>query len=456
MSKRFLSISMYGLVALAALTLPGFASEDRETPVVRAIKRAKPSVVNIHTEKPASERDAVFTTGKARKVNGMGTGMIIDERGYIVTNHHVIAEVDTIRVRLPDGGDYDGRVIATDREHDLAVIKIDATKPLRVIPTGTSSDLMLGETVLAIGNAFGYHDTVTLGIVSALGRDVEVNETQSYRNLIQTDASINPGNSGGPLINLDGEVIGINVAIRAGAQRIGFAIPIDDARKLIATLISIERLESHSHGLLGRDIKEGTNRMLVVDAITPDSPGAAAGLKPGDIVLKVGSLDVIDAVDLERALIGKQPGETFDLLVRRNDKTEKLAMSIAPTSTARVTMNRIDLTTTTRANNDDPLTDRVWTTLGLRMAPLPATQRHLVAPKYRGGMQVIEVKAGSPAANNGIQSGDILVGLHQWETVSSDNISWILNQPLPAHSSLKFYLIRGSETLFGHLQLTSK
>ncbi len=128
------------------------------------------------------------------------------------------------------------------------------------MPLGTSSDLMLGETVFAVGNAFGYENTITLGIVSALHRDVEVNDTQSYKNLIQTDAAINPGNSGGPLINVNGEIVGINVAIRAGAQKIGFAIPIDDARRVIADLMKIEYFDGTYHGLVGRDVKNANER----------------------------------------------------------------------------------------------------------------------------------------------------------------------------------------------------
>ena len=146
-------------------------------------------------------------------------------------------------------------MISEDPVRDLALLKIQATAPLTVMPMGTSSDLMLGETVFAVGNAFGYENTITLGIVSALHRDVEVNDTQSYKNLIQTDAAINPGNSGGPLINVNGEIVGINVAIRAGAQKIGFAIPIDDARRVIADLMKIEYFDGTYHGLVGRDVK---------------------------------------------------------------------------------------------------------------------------------------------------------------------------------------------------------
>jgi len=211
------------------------SASNRESPTVKAIRRVESAVANIHSEKRADEHGSLFSVDRGQKVNGMGTGIIIDERGYIVTNHHVVDGVDTLRVTIRDGSSYMAQVVSEDRKHDLALIKINASRPLPVMPLGTSSDLMLGETVIAVGNAYGYEHTMTVGIISALSRDVEVNEKQSYRNLIQTDASINPGNSGGPLINMDGEVIGINVAIRAGAQRIGFAIPIDDARTIIAS-----------------------------------------------------------------------------------------------------------------------------------------------------------------------------------------------------------------------------
>lgn len=452
MTQRLLSFGLScTLLTLATLTA---ASEQRETAIVKAVKRAVPSVVNIHTEKPAQEGQTVFSSGKGRRINGMGTGIVVDERGYLITNYHVVADVDLIRTTFDDGSDYEAHTVAFDKEHDLALIKVEAGRPLKVVPLGTSSDLMLGETVIAIGNAFGYKSTVTLGIISALGRDVEVNETQSYKNLIQTDASINPGNSGGPLINLDGDVIGVNVAIRAGAQRIGFAIPMDDARKIVARLMSIENLDQNTHGIISKDVKTASQRHLIVMGAQPDSPAASAGLKAGDIVLKVGELSVIDAVDLERALLGRKSGDAVEITVRRADKTEKLSLALVA---QRIGKSSLNAQVVSRANNDDPETDKIWSSLGVRMASLPSAQQHLVAPRYRGGMKVLDVRTDSPAARNGIRKGDILVGLSKWETISSENVTWILNQSMPSgQDSLKFYLIRGSETLFGHLTLASK
>jgi serine protease Do len=453
MTQRKFVNGLCAALALLCLCAPSSASENRETPLVRAVKRAKSCVVNIHSEKTAHKDESLFPNARDRKVSGMGTGIILDERGYIATNYHVVAKVDSLRASLSDGGTYDARVIAYDREHDLAIIKIDASAPLKVMPMGTSSDLMLGESVFAVGNAFGYEDTVTSGIVSSLSRDVEVNETQSYENLIQTDASINPGNSGGPLLNLEGEVVGINVAIRANAQRIGFAIPIDDARKVLAKLMSIEQLNSHYHGLVTTDKKSGATRELVVDAAMPDSPAAKAGFKAGDVVLKAGTVDVVDGVDLERALLGRNTGEVVDVTVKRNDKTETLKIQVAQSS--RQHTPAYDSQVVVRGNTPefDPGDEISWRALGLKLTQVASTEPSFTGSRYHGGMRVVEVQKGGPAEINGIRQGDILVGLHLWETVNAQNVSWVLEHPeFSNFNPLKFYILRGHETLFGHIR----
>ena len=275
------------LIVPCACTFASLVRGDdaRVTPLVKAVRSCMESVVNIHTEKAApADKESRFLTQKPRRVTGMGTGIVVDERGYIVTNYHVIHDVDQITVTLQNGETLAGRKISFDRKHDMAIIHIDPTKPLTVMPLGTSSDVMLAEQVFAVGNAFGYEHTVTSGIVSAIGRDVEVDETQSYENLIQTDASINPGNSGGPLLNVNGQVIGINVAIRAGAQRIGFALPIDEARRTIARLLSTERLSGVSHGVFTTDVKTPTEQKLVIDDVMDGSAAAICGLKNGDVL----------------------------------------------------------------------------------------------------------------------------------------------------------------------------
>ena len=456
MTKRFLSLSAWCALTLCAGSAL-LSANDRQTPLTRAAARAIPSVGNIHTEKSANPRDNVFSSDKGRKINGMGTGVVVDERGYMITNYHVVADVDTIRVEFADKSSYLARKINADRVNDLALIKIEATKPLKVIPHGTSSDLMVCESVIAIGNPFGYEGTATVGYISALGRDVEANETQFYKNLIQTDAAINPGNSGGPLVNVEGEVIGINVAIRAGAQKIGFAIPIDDARVIIERLMSVEQLDRTYHGLIPRNIKSAASRMLMVDGTQPDSPAATAGLKNGDVILHAGEIDIVDGADWERALLGRPVGDKIEITVRRSDKVEKAILVLAAYTGGRSNLNLDTIASRPVALAvPNPATeDRFWQQLGVKISALPESQKNLVGPKYRGGMRVMEVRDGGPSASNGIQKGDILVGLDKWETMSPDNIGWILGQPNPQNPdgqvSLKFFVIRGTETRYGFL-----
>jgi serine protease Do len=230
-----LSLTFFAAVAGTLRAHEPPSSPVRRTAIVLAVDKAKFSVANIHSERntqaPFGER-GFGSSGVTGRSNGMGTGILIDPRGYIVTNFHVVDEVTSLHVRLHnDPKKYEAEVVVKDKESDLAVIKIDAGRPLPVAKIGTSSDLMVGETVIAIGNAFGYEHTVSMGIVSALGRDVTLNKEVAYKQLIQTNASINPGNSGGPLLNRNGEVVGIVTGlVNPTAENffvgIGFAVPI--------------------------------------------------------------------------------------------------------------------------------------------------------------------------------------------------------------------------------------
>ena len=233
---------MIALGCCLFLSAGAVASELRDSPIVKAVQRvaARSSTFAARrpSRRPPHAAGQTATPDAGRRVNGMGTGVLIDSRGYIITNYHVVDGVREIFVTLADGKRQVAKLVARDMETDLAVIKINVPDPLPVTPIGTSSDLMPGETVIAVGNAYGYEHTVTRGIVSALHRAVQVSDAQFYDDLIQTDASINPGNSGGPLLNIDGDVIGINVAVRAGAQGIGFAIPIDKVVSVAAGLLA--------------------------------------------------------------------------------------------------------------------------------------------------------------------------------------------------------------------------
>jgi serine protease Do len=467
-SRRLRILICLTLLGSGLMVTRAEAADNRTTALVRAVQRASPSVVNIHSEKTARDPQTAYGQPAARKINGMGTGIIIDERGYIVTNQHVVMDTDSLKVTLRNGGSYRAELISFDPKHDLAIIKINAPGPLPVAPMGTSADIMLGETVIAIGNAFGYEHTITQGIVSALGRNVEVNEKQGYKNLIQTDASINPGNSGGPLLNLDGEVVGINVAIRAGAQRIGFAIPIDDARIRVAKLLDIQKLSNTWHGLVGKDIKTTNEHMqLQVQTTLANSPALEAGLKSGDVIVKVADQPVRDQADWERALLGRNAGDKVELEVLREGHTTPLTLSLASNSRASVTAQRnaptIKPAVIARANNADapatemtPDEERIWQVLGIRLGPAPSDKVQTVAPRFNGGLRVLDVRANSPAQQEKIYKGDILCGLHIWQTENVNNVMYVLNHTeLNTFGPLRFYVVRDSQTLYGHLKVTS-
>ena len=411
------------------------AAEPRRTAVVKAVEGVHDSVVNIHGQKTLPAEDDLLARGDApHKVNGMGTGVVIDERGYIITNFHVVDGVKKIEVTLADGSSSVAQLISTDPVNDLAIVKVDLPQKLSVVPIGTSNDLMLGESVIAIGNAFGYENTVTRGVISMIHRSVQVSDTQSYDDLIQTDAPINPGNSGGPLLNIDGEMIGIVVAVRAGAQGIGFAIPVDKAMSVAAKLLSTERVEKKWHGAKTSDTP-GNATGAVITSIDDDSPAAASGLKAGDVITSVESKAVARSADFERDLLGHDIGQEVAVTVRRNNQpmTLNLALAALPQKTD----------------------DRTWEVLGLKLQSIPAQQFRLLQSKYRGGLSVVAVRPDSPAAKQGIRRGDVLVGMHIWETVSPENVDYVLSrQDFADFSPVKFYILRGSETLYGHLPVS--
>jgi serine protease Do len=420
------------------LACPGFssASEARRTAVVKAVEEARDSVVNIHGQKTVgADEDPLLRGDGPHKVNGMGTGIVIDERGYIITNYHVVEGVKKIEVSLADGTNCIAQLVSTDPANDLAVVKVDVQRKLPVITIGTSSDLMVGESVIAMGNAFGYEHTVTRGIVSSIHRSVQVSDTQSYDDLIQTDASINPGNSGGPLLNIDGEMIGINVAVRAGAQGIGFAIPIDKAMTVATKLMSVERVEKKWHGMKTADSPQ-RGKGAMISSIDDDSPAAKCGLKAGDLITAVDGEPVARGMDVERALIGHDIGKGVSVTVRRNNDTEimELALAALPPKEA---------------------SDATWELLGLKLQPIPPQQFAQYQSTYHGGLTVVSVRPDSPAANQGIRRGDILVGMHLWETTKLSEVDYVLNRPdFADFQPVKFYILRNNKTLYGHLPVS--
>jgi serine protease Do len=428
--------------ASAPLASVAEVSTVRMTPIVRAVRDAAPAVVNIRGQKTVTDSTDAAHRDASREVNGMGTGIIIDQRGYILTNFHVVDGVRNIQITLDDRQQLTAFLVAHDRETDLAIIKIRAGRQLPVIRVGTSSDLLTGETVVALGNAYGYEHTVTQGIISALHRDVQVSDTQAYDDLIQTDASINPGNSGGPLLNLDGDMIGVNVAVRAGAQGIGFAIPVDQAMEVAAGLLNVERLESKWHGIVTKTSRNVDG--VVVREVADGSPAEQCGLRPGDTIARVGPLAAQRPLDVERALLGQPAGEPVPVEIRRGDDFLTLDLRLASRPVRQ-------LAATAAPSNADPAT---WDLLGLALEVEPASTFKLNRSRYQGGMRVIDIRPDSVAANQGIQPGDILVAIHGWETTSDQDMRYIVTKGDLEHlGPVKFWVIRGDDTFFGTLNV---
>jgi serine protease Do len=443
MSPRHSLPLCFVVTSLAFTLLPApvvaGGSHLRRNEIVDAIEKARPAVVNIHSERTSQatlSTDPVINAPQNNRSNGMGTGIIIDPRGYIVTNHHVVEDVSVIRCRLNDGSTFPAKVVTRDKESDLAIIKIDVPRTLPTIRIATSSDLMVGETVIAIGNAYGYEHTVSAGIISALGRDITLNKEVSYKSLIQTDASINPGNSGGPLLNIEGDLIGVNVAIRAGAQGIGFAIPVDQMVEAVAAMFSRRRQTEIAAGLVCRDrvaLNQSPCRFLEVARVSGETERAS--LKQGDVILQVKDVSVTNSIDLERAMLDAKPGEKVPVRVRRGRAEQQLELTL------------------NRSNTQPSVPELAWRQLGLRLGAAPAETFTRANANVRGGMLILEVNPGSPSARAGLQRGDVLVGLHQWETLNLENLGYVLShEDLKSFFPLKFFVLRNGQMHKGWLQ----
>ena len=308
-----------------------------KTLIADIAEKTSPAVVSIDWERkikqtvwdPFSDFFKFEPSFKERiiPIKSAGSGFIYNEKGYIITNEHVIhnSKEAKLNITLPDGRKYTAKLIGSDESLDLAVLKINGSN-LPTIKLGNSDKIRPGEWVIAIGNPYRFSHTVTFGIISATGRDLE---DLRKNNLIQTDAAINPGNSGGPLINLDGEVIGINVAIAAQAQNIGFAIPINAAKEILDVLVSKGKIARGMLGVSIRDLDEQiinyfglkTKEGVIIVGIDANSPAEKYGLKKYDIIKKVNGQKVTSSEDLQKKISSHKPGETLTIEILREDKT---------------------------------------------------------------------------------------------------------------------------------------
>lgn len=343
--------------------------------------------------------------GPRPEMHALGSGFIISADGYIVTNNHVVDGASDVSVTLPDQSKFDAKVIGTDPKTDLALLKVKADKPLPYVAWGNSDDAQTGDWVMAVGNPFGLGGTVTAGIVSARGRDLQEGP---YDNFIQIDAPINKGNSGGPTFNMQGQVVGINSAIyspNGGSVGIGFAIPANLAKPVIDQLrehgtvdrgwigVQVQTVTPDIANGLGLDSAKGA---LVV-TVSPDGPAAKAGLKSGDVILKVGAEDVSDMRVLPRIVAAKEKGSDVRFVIWRDGHEKALTVAIAPMPAEQ------------KVAANDHGQSSAEPTLGMSLAPLdPSVRQQMNIPHDVTGVLVTGVRGDSPAANAGINPGDII------------------------------------------------
>ncbi|MFH0826489.1 MAG: Do family serine endopeptidase [Candidatus Omnitrophota bacterium] len=377
---------------------------------------------------------------------GLGSGVIIDAKGYILTNEHVISEADKITVALPDGREFEGVVKGRDPRSDLAVIKIDA-RDLPVAPLGDSQDLKIGQWVVAIGNPFGFamqnpEPTVTVGVISALHRSLGnvLSRNRDYNDLIQTDAAINPGNSGGPLVNLKGEIVGINVAIfstSGGYQGVGFAIPVNNAKRILSRLIEGKKIV---YGWLGVSVQNLTedmakhlglsdNKGALVGKVLENSPALAAGIKEGDVIKTVDNQGVVHVKDLISRVFGMEVGRKVKITVVRDKKELNLEVKISERP------QKI-MEETEEEDSDALASAQKWRGLEVEEA------------RDNKGVVVVYVEPGSPVDRAGLMPGEMILEVNKKPMKNTADFNKV-TKDLKGNALLKtgrgYFLVKGEE-----------
>jgi serine protease Do len=415
------------LILVPGFPHPGWSlKSDRETPVVRAVRKVSPAVVNISSSYEVRKRANPFSgfgmnpffedffkdffdpRFEGRQENtSLGSGVIIDgKRGFILTNAHVIERAEKIKVVLNDEREFEAKIVGADPDSDLAVLQIDARQPLPSVEMGSSDDLMIGETVIAIGNPFGFSHTVTTGVISAIDRSIRT-EDRVYLDFIQIDASINPGNSGGPLLNIDGDLIGINTAIYAKAQGIGFAIPINKAKKIIADLIQYGEVVQTWIGIIVQDLDKNLvsylnvpdKRGVMVKAVEPQSPASKAGIKAGDILLSIDKKKIASVQDYWSVKKTYAAGDSFDARIWRNGEIKNVALK-------------------TRVFPMQLAEDLAFRLIGIRVEDLTTKNRKRYQTSAPEGVVITELDNRSYLAGIGARPGDVI---RQMDDTAIDN-----------------------------------
>ena len=410
-------ICLFGLLCGLLVPSPAFAEKyNRETAVVKTVKRVGPAVVNISSEYETRPEQNPFNSfgmdpfferffrdffdhgyNRQQKRTSLGSGVIIDgRRGFILTNAHVITRAGTITVTLKDEREFNAQIVGADPDSDLAVLKIESPGSLPDIQMSRSDDLLIGETVIAIGNPFGFSHTVSTGVISAVNRSVRT-DARTFHDFIQIDAPINPGNSGGPLLNINGDLIGINTAIYANARGIGFAIPINKARRIVSDLIAYGEVIQAWIGLLVQDLnrelveyyKIPTGKGVIVESVTRKGPAERAGIKSGDIIMKINTRPVPSNSAFQDIMRGVAAGQTIEVYLKRRDKfiSAKVNATVFPPEQALALAERL---------------------LGVAVTDLDRKARRKYRIAAETGVLITDLRTGTYLDRIGVGPGDVI------------------------------------------------
>ena len=445
--------SFYPPYSMAAKSDTNFLPPDSFSNLAES---ASPAVVNIRTVKTIKGGGRVFRHFKKGpfgdddpmkdffdrffdedqqrdfKQRSLGSGFIVDKDGYIVTNNHVIDNADKIVVILSDEKEFEAQIVGRDKNTDLALIKIELNHNLPVLRFGDSDTLKVGQWVVAIGNPFGLEQTVTAGIVSAKGRVIG---SGPYDDFIQTDASINPGNSGGPLLNMKGEVVGINTAIVAGGQGIGFAIPVNLAKNIIAQLKNTGEVTRGWLGVGIQDISEEVaeyygikeKKGVLVTEVFPDDPADVAGIKPKDIILSVNGKTVDSARQLTGMIADTRVNDTIQIKINRNGKTRTIDVKIAKREETKISKRGIQKQEEAK--------------LGIQVSEItPETARRFNLKDAKGVM-VVDVDPESKAAKAGLQVHDIIREINHKNITSVSDLNKAIDD-IPEGETINLFIRR--------------
>lgn len=423
-------------------------SFERRSPVVKVYEKTHKAVVNISGERVVStsrglgfdwpEMFDLWGPRYRQEVAVLGSGVVAHEDGYIITNAHVINGAKRIKAVFSDGREFVANVVNADEDKDLAVLQISPGEKLSFIEFGRSDDLMIGETVIAIGNPYGYSNTVTSGVVSAVGRDIQVAEGFWLRGLIQTDAPINPGNSGGPLLNVNGRLIGVTTAIRAEAQNIGFAIPVDTLVDNLRHMLTPEELRRVRLGLIvGCKKAEGRFTGLVVDSVTKGSPADKKGISPGDIILSVDGKKLNNVIDFYIGLMDKKVGEPIKVEYIKPGALAARSRNVELTLEARPLPNGPALVSNFFQMNVSMLNDRMAQKFDFESAyPI---------------LIITEVTRDGMAAKVGLAPGDLILEINGAAVSSIKELSLAMEK-IAEGDLVQVKIMRISVGLFGQIQ----